>query len=128
MKLKFIDNLPVEDFDRFVKAHDSGSFLQSSGWGKWMEENGRKPMRPAVADTEGNILIAGQIFRTPIPKLSGHYIYIPYGPVAISDDPEISNYFLDNIKKRFPSAWFLRLEPKQLLFVEENTTKNIQPG
>lgn len=128
MELRFRDNLPAEEWDRFVSSHPSGSFLQSPGWGEWMETQGRQTMRPAVTDNDGSILVGAQILTTAIPKLGGHYIYVPYGPLTVGENPDALNLFLDSIKKRFTTAWFLRLEPKQFLLAEDRVTPHTQPG
>jgi lipid II:glycine glycyltransferase (peptidoglycan interpeptide bridge formation enzyme) len=129
MELKLVANLSKEDYDRFVMEHASGSFLQSWDWGQWMADNGRQLQRLAVTDSAGSIFMSAQIFRTAIPKIGGHYIYIPYGPILNkSATEEILIFFFAQLREKFPSAMFVRVEPKQQISIAGKPTKHIQPG
>lgn len=128
MELQLVTNLPREDYDRFVAGRGGGSFLQSWDWGEWMAANAKTPQRVAVTNSAGEILLTAQIFVTPIPKIGGSYLYIPYGPLVVGENPEVLNFFLAEIKKQFSQSLFLRLEPKQNLATTGKPTKHIQPG
>lgn len=129
MELKIVKNLETEKFDRFVQEHDSGSFLQSPSWGNWMTTNKKTPHNFAVVDGDENILLAAQVFETPIPKLRGTYLYIPYGPlIANSAGVGITKFFFEEIKKNFPKSLFTRVEPKEDIQINGKITKHIQPG
>ncbi len=129
MELQLINNVEPEQFDRFALSHPSGSFLQCSSWGTWMEQNKQKVHRIGVANPAGELLLVAQVILTKIPKLGGWYGYIPYGPLAKQEQQNtVLDFFYENIKTAMSNLWFLRIEPKQQISSRGKMTKHIQPG
>lgn len=124
-----------DKFNSFVADHVSGSFLQGWEWGQWQEELCKTVSRFVVENDSGEILLAAQVLKTKIPKLGKYYLYIPYGPLLRDEGlgmrDELINFFIDELKKKFPDAIFIRIEPKQNLIANRFSllpTPHIQPG
>lgn len=117
----------AEQYDAFVTAHDSGSFLQSWAWGEFQVSLGKTVVRVGVKQDE-RLVATAQFIATTVPKLSGNYWYCPYGPLLSSANKEVMQAMLAEIKQAEPSSKFVRLEPKQELGIIGVTTKRTQPG
>lgn len=128
MKGFSFNQVSQKDYNRFVAAHPSGSFLQSWEWGAWQEQLGNQVHRLAVMDGDKTLLTA-QVIQTIIPRFHKNYLYIPYGPLLAPDaSAETLNYFLDQLKQKYPNSLFVRLEPKNNLEIKGRPTVHIQPG
>jgi lipid II:glycine glycyltransferase (peptidoglycan interpeptide bridge formation enzyme) len=122
-----------QQYNQFVSVQPSGSFLQSWEWGQWQEKLGKQAFRFFLSDDDNNIQVSIQVIQSPLP-LGRYYLYIPYGPV-IKENFQFSIYnlqfLLQELKKKFPSAVFIRVEPKAILGDLHQIGKksgNIQPG
>lgn len=115
-----------QQYENFVAAHPSGSFLQSWGWGEFQNTQGKEPVRYGAFDDSGQLLASAQFFVTKVPGLRGSYLYCPYGPLSL--DTTAVRSLVNQVKKDFPKAWFIRLEPKDDLPVDGKPSVHIQPG
>lgn len=123
-----------QEYNRYVAAQETGSFLQSWEWGEWEERLGLEVYRYKIIDDSGGAAGAVQFIKRPLP-LGQYYLFAPYGPVfGVSDKSAYRNVgsgVVESLKKEFPEALFARLEPKSRvdeadknLFIK---TRNIQP-
>lgn len=124
------------DYNDFVAAQESGSFLQSWQWGEWQERLGRKVYRYFVKDGDGRTIASLQLIQVSLP-FRQYYLYCPYGPIVNSrwaaDEKQLFE-LIKLLKIKFPDVLFFRLEPKDLsvpaihspLFITKSL--NIQPG
>lgn len=125
MEFKEVTEEQKNQYDQFVAAQESGSFLQSWQWGEWQKFLGRNVIRYFIANN--NTFIGSvQLIRMPLP-LGKHYWYAPYGPVVSQN----FKFSILNFQKLFPNSVFVRVEPKS--HVEGLTsivkkTANIQPA
>lgn len=139
MRVVLISPEQTEDFDSFVIANN-GSFLQSTAWGQWQEQNGRKVWRYVVQDDDNEndraqTVLAAQVIRHSLPA-GKHYLYVPYGPVVNCKMQDVRckmavQSLLDHIRTEFPNTVFIRLEPTynlQLTTYNLRPTLHIQPG
>ena len=125
MELKEVSISEKTQYDEFVAAQQSGSFLQSWQWGEWQKSLGREVKRYFIAGNQpaGSI----QLIKMPLP-LGRHYWYAPYGPVMENSDDTIIGKLL---KEKFPEAVFIRVEPKnriEAITLDAKKTSNIQPA
>src|SRR5215471_14330612 len=86
--------VPVEQrerWDQFIAQHPNGHLLQSWGWGELKVNTGWEPLRFALWDTEQQRMVATvNALRYVIaqePPRSGHFAYIPKGPVLDWSQP-----------------------------------------
>jgi peptidoglycan pentaglycine glycine transferase (the first glycine) len=136
MKIVKLTDEHKQIYSESVAAHDSGSFLQSWGWGEFQTTQGRPVVRYAVFDDSGSLIATASLLQTKVPHLPGFYLYAPYGPLVASsladgEAGQIVSALLGQIKIDFPKAWFIRLEPKQHLELDKvvaQQTVHIQPG
>jgi lipid II:glycine glycyltransferase (peptidoglycan interpeptide bridge formation enzyme) len=140
MNLVELTEQDKERYNAFVANSIGGSFLQAWEWGEWQKNQGNKVARVALMD-EDEIVATAQCVRMDM-GFGKHYVYIPYGPVTdfrfkiflsaiASAEAEDLRFFLDQLKQKFPSAVFVRVEPQEKLNGLENLAKktvNIQPG
>ncbi len=122
-----------KEYEDFVAAQHSGSFLQSWGWGNFQTQLGKSVIRYGIFDnnkaSEKHLVATVQFLKTKVPHLPGYYLYAPYGPVIESDNKKIIlDKLVSQIKSDFPDCWFIRFEPKEDCNLEGSTTIRIQPG
>ncbi|HYV33796.1 MAG TPA: peptidoglycan bridge formation glycyltransferase FemA/FemB family protein [Candidatus Limnocylindria bacterium] len=120
-----------DQYNQFIAANSSGSFLQSYEWGQWQKSLGREVFRFFIKDNIGNIAAALQLIKMPLP-FGRYYIYAPYGP-AIEDNHEIHiTDYVKALKEKFPYAVFIRIEPKEEFVILDPKSlvksSNIQPA
>jgi lipid II:glycine glycyltransferase (peptidoglycan interpeptide bridge formation enzyme) len=137
MQLFELTNTNKEPYNRFVAQHPSGSFLQSWQWGNWQEQLGHTAFRFFIKEGD-EILLSAQVIKITVPRLKKYYLYIPYGPLINSRDEvrgvrgeNSFDFFVEELKKKFPDAIFIRIESKQALATDHYsliTTPHIQPG
>ncbi len=128
MELVTLANQNKPEFNRFVAAHPSGSFLQSWEWGDWQEHLDQKVHRFFIKDN-GNNLLAAQVIQTITQGLNKSYLYIPYGPLLTdASRQDIIEFFITELKKLFPESLFFRIELKDQLELPGKPTLHIQPG
>lgn len=101
---------PASDaWDAFVRHHQYGHLLQSSGWGELKRQAGWEPRLVAVADTSGIRAGALLLIRR---RYGLSAAYIPRGPL-LSGDIAIDTLLFNRLERiaRAARAVFLRLEP-----------------
>jgi len=125
------------DYNRFVAACPSGSFLQSWEWGQWQEALGREVIRYKILDDSGEQIASIQLIKM---RLFGkkYYWYAPYGPVLAggeSSEFQVASFesLVQELRNRLIGSVFIRIEPKlgsQLTTNNSQLVKsaNIQPG
>jgi len=123
-----------QEYNAFVAACVSGSFLQSWEWGEWQAALGRQVKRLKINDENGDVVGVVQLIQTPL-FMGKHYWYAPYGPVVRkSENQKIRNLevTVKLLKENFPASIFIRIEPqdKSLILDLSSLTKstNIQPA
>lgn len=122
-----------QEYNQFIAASDSGSFLQSYDWGQWQISLGREVYRYWITDENQKRISAVQLIKMPLP-LGKFYLYAPYGPVTdLGLKIEDLRFLEQGIKEKFPEAVFVRIEPKdstifQSLNLSIFKSPNIQPG
>ena len=79
IKVKILENIDKDAFNKFVEFSPFGDILQYWEWGETKRTEGWKPLRIAVIQ-EKKILLTAQILLKKIPLL-GNYGYIPHGPI-----------------------------------------------
>lgn len=115
------------EYSQLVAAHDSGSFLQSWSWGEFQASLGHRVIRVG-AKQDGRLVATAQFIVNQTPKLKGDYLYCPYGPLSLTDEPAVINGLLETAKAQLPGIKFMRLEPKQPFSLSGKVTQRIQPG
>lgn len=125
MTVKKLVEIEREQYQTFVATHPSGSFLQSWGWGEFQATQNKLPIRYGIFDNSG-LTGSVQLFKTKVPYLPGYYLYAPYGPIL--QNQNLLETLITQIKKDYPDAWFIRLEPKQDIPLSGEVTVHIQPG
>ena len=132
MKLVEVLSSSKADYNQFVAAQNSGSFLQSWEWGDWQASLGRTVLRFNIIDDSGARIGLIQLIKMPLP-LGRYYLYAPYGPV-IKNQPEIlSRQLTASLREKFADAVFVRIEPQKnnLMLPEPGLvikSSNIQPA
>jgi lipid II:glycine glycyltransferase (peptidoglycan interpeptide bridge formation enzyme) len=118
-----------DQYNQFVAAQESGSFLQSFEWGEWQKSLGREVFRYWILNDIGNKVASAQLIKMRLP-FGKYYLYAPYGPVLA--EGEQLQVVLRDLRAKFPDAVFFRIEPKDksLILNLKSLIKssNIQPG
>jgi lipid II:glycine glycyltransferase (peptidoglycan interpeptide bridge formation enzyme) len=136
MFLQEVRESQKDEYNRFIAAQESGSFLQSWEWGEWHVRLGRTVYRFEIKDDSGNQIGSIQLIKMPL-SLGKHYLYAPYGPVLaggeqLKVESEKLKGLLYQLKTKFADAIFVRIEPKDASFILHSSfltkTTNIQPG
>lgn len=127
-----IKNEEQKIYSDFIAAHESGSFLQSWGWGEYQTTLGKTAIRYGVFE-DNNLIAAAQLLLTKIPTLPGSYLYCAYGPLIKAgynqnSITEITHSLVKHIKADYAKIWFIRFEPKDNLPIDGKPTLHIQPG
>ncbi len=127
-----------EEYNRFIAAQESGSFLQSWEWGEWQKNLGREAYRFFLTDNNNNNNNIGAIQLIRMPLVSGkYYLYAPYGPVfadgeKIQDSDSKIQTILENLISKSPRCFFIRIEPERLALSAKHLalvkSANIQPA
>lgn len=112
MRLLSVSQPEQNVYNRFVAEQETGSFLQSWDWGEWQTGLGRPVERFWCRADDGTIIGCVQLVKMSLP-LGHYYWYAPYGPVmSFKFTPQNLGEFIQEIKNKFPEAWFIRFEPK----------------
>lgn len=123
-----------QQYEKFVIAHPSGSFLQSWDWGDFQTKHGKQVIRYGIFETnslkkdELELVGTVQLLQTKVPLLQGTYLYAPYGPLINKNQAELINDLVTKIKNDFSNSWFIRIEPKDELPIKGEPSVHIQPG
>jgi lipid II:glycine glycyltransferase (peptidoglycan interpeptide bridge formation enzyme) len=136
MELTELSLSKKEQYNQFVANSPSGSFLQSWEWGDWQAQLGRQIFRYKISDDSGSQIASAQLVKTPLP-FGKYYLYAPYGPVGAANyELGSKNYdWMQELRKKFPAAIFIRIEPKDVHSLQPTTynlnlvkSVNIQPA
>jgi lipid II:glycine glycyltransferase (peptidoglycan interpeptide bridge formation enzyme) len=132
MQLAELSSADKESYNRFVAQAPSGSFLQSWDWGQWQAAQGRQPIRYKIVDDSGETTAVIQLIKMPLP-FGRFYLYAPYGPVVSGQWAVGSGQLLQELRKKFADAVFVRVEPKDTVLSTTHyplltKSSNIQPG
>ncbi len=116
--MQFIQIQDKDFWDKFISANSSSDILQTWEWGEVKRVENWSPYRFAVLETNGEIVLAGQILVKNVPFF-GKLAYIPYGPCW---QPGLSLEQLDDYWTRFETGilqwaetlgiFAIELEPK----------------
>ena len=91
MKYTFIENVPVERFDAFVRGHESSSLLQTSPWASVKDAWGHH--LTGLEDASGSLVATGLVLVRRLP-LGQSMWYLPRGPVTDIHNPDIVTAYL----------------------------------
>jgi len=139
MQFKEIGEPEKSQYDEFVAANPSGSFLQSWQWGEWQSALGRQVKRFKLQVESGETKGVIQLIRMPLP-FGKDYWYAPYGPVLaggeqLKVESEKLKVLIFQLKLKLSNAVFVRIEPKGPLNFKLETlnlpitkSANIQPA
>ncbi len=99
-------------WDSFVANAPNGHLLQSWGWGELKRRSGWQPVRLVVED-DGRVLAGAQVLIRS--RFGISLAYMPRGPVAPADQPELYARLLDAVHKvaRSRHAIFMKVEPNE---------------
>ncbi|HMR55356.1 MAG TPA: peptidoglycan bridge formation glycyltransferase FemA/FemB family protein [Candidatus Doudnabacteria bacterium] len=120
----FTEVTSKEIYNKSIAQQSNASFLQSWEWGEFQKSLGHKVFRFALEENN-NDSIHAQFIEQTIPHLSGKYIYCPYGPVG---NFKLLAKLIQEVQKRFPNYWFIRIEPKDSYQKIGQKTIRIQPA
>ncbi len=95
MTLRWIENLPAEQLDRFVESCDNGSLLQESRWAS-VKDNWDHYF---VGVSDGQQLKATAMILSRTLVRPFRLFYIPRGPIMDFEDQELCEFFFANLKK-----------------------------
>jgi lipid II:glycine glycyltransferase (peptidoglycan interpeptide bridge formation enzyme) len=132
MQLIELSSFDKENYNQFVAASPSGSFLQSWEWGEWQSALGRQIFRYKILDISGTQVAAIQLIKMALP-FGKYYLYAPYGPVGNAEFRIQNSEWLQELQKKFKGVVFIRIEPKDMALPTAHyplltKSKNIQPG
>ncbi len=132
MEIIELSSTEKDQYNRFVAGQTSGSFLQSWEWGEWQAGLGRQVKRLKFKVESGDTAATIQLIKTPLP-FGKYYLYAPYGPVMSEKYKGESIKLLQELRKNFSDAIFVRIEPKiqsSIFNLQSSIFKssNIQPG
>ncbi len=132
MQLIELTEQDKEEYTRFVATQESGSFLQSWGWGEWQKTLGREVYRFKIVDGEDRWFGSVQFIKMPLPT-GKFYLYSPYGPVAANSTQYSVLSLVKEMKAKFKGAIFIRIEPKNSQIIQQpnyliTKSRNIQPA
>lgn len=139
MQIVRLTNEHRAQYEKFVAASLSGSFLQSWSWGEFQTTQGKAVVRYGVFDDSQNsmtpqLVTTVQFLDTKVPYLPGHYLYAPYGPLIANEfnsvtTKEVVQNLIEQVKKDFNGrAWFVRIESKNDVSLSGVPSVHIQPG
>lgn len=111
MILKEVSLIDRSEYNQFVAAQPTGSFLQSWEWGQWQENLERKIYRYWILDEQENKIGSVQFVKMPLP-FGKYYLYAPYGPVVSNQWTVDSGQWFQVLQNKFSDAVFVRIEPK----------------
>jgi len=125
--MRLIQATDKNEYNIYVAAQGSGSFLQSWEWGEWNKNLGRDIFRYWILNDAGDKVGSVQFVKMPL-LFGKYYLYAPYGPVG---DFKIEGLKI-GLQEEFPDAIFIRIEPIEQVswsasqLVRKST--NIQPA
>lgn len=94
MKYTFIESVPVERFDAFVRGHEYSSLLQTSPWASVKNAWGHH--LTGLEDASGHLVATGLVLVRRLP-LGQAMWYLPRGPVADIRNTDIVTAYLSGL-------------------------------
>ncbi|MEA1962309.1 MAG: peptidoglycan bridge formation glycyltransferase FemA/FemB family protein [Bacillota bacterium] len=111
---RIIDVNEKDRYNRFVKKHWKGHFLQTFEWGEVKRFMGWESL-PLVLEKDGEIQGALLILKRklPLPGVNKSIFYAPRGPVVNIDNEELCQVLFEGARKaaRDQGAIFLKIDP-----------------
>jgi peptidoglycan pentaglycine glycine transferase (the first glycine) len=100
-------------WDAFVSAHLRAHLLQLSAWGELKAAFGWRPVRVALADSDGRLVAGVQLLLRRLPLRLGWLAYAPYGPLVEWSDAGQVRALLAAVDEtaRQHRAGLLKIEP-----------------
>lgn len=125
--MKFINNVPKERYEEFVKNNPKSHFLQSYAWGQFSKEaRGLTPHYVALEDNSNNIVAATLLLEKKLP-LGYSYFYAPRGFILNFNDEKLILTFTNKIKdyvKKY-NAIFVKIDPDLIVRKTDNDYNEI---
>jgi len=108
--LTLTDQASPQEWDAFIQGAPDGHLLQMWPWGELKSRFGWSAVRVAVQD-RGQIVAAAQVLLRTTPL--GRLAYIPRGPVAAPDQPELCETLMRAVSRacRARGVMALKVEP-----------------
>lgn len=124
MQCFVVDESARDEWNSFVSAHATGSFLQSWEWGDFQRAAGF-PVKRFVVRNNGDVAATALFISRPL-SLGLRYVYAPYGPV-IQDGcvpKDVYTCLRDAVvSSRRATPVFIRIEPKAPLHSTERSLR-----
>ena len=96
--MKFIEDIPKEKYEKFVKNHKKSHFLQSYAWGEFSKkEKNLIPHYVGLEDDKQNLVATALLLEKKLP-LNLCYFYAPRGFILDYSNEEILKEFTTKLK------------------------------
>ena len=123
--MKFIENIPKEKYEKFVKNHKKSHFLQSYAWGEFSKkEKNLIPHYVGLEDDKQNLVATALLLEKKLP-LNLCYFYAPRGFILDYSNEEILKEFTTKLKdySKKKKAIFFKIDP-DIIYNSEDTLGN----
>lgn len=123
--MKFIENIPKEKYEKFVKNHKKSHFLQSYAWGEFSKkEKNLIPHYVGLEDDKQNLIATALLLEKKLP-LNLCYFYAPRGFILDYSNEEILKEFTTKLKdySKKKKAIFFKIDP-DIIYNSEDTLGN----
>lgn len=111
---RIIDIKEKDRYNKFVREHPKGHFLQTWEWGEVKRGMGWEPM-PLVLEKDGEIKASLLMLKRkiPLPGINKGIFYSPRGPVVDIDSEDLCTALFEGAKKvaREQGAILLKIDP-----------------
>ncbi len=114
--MKFVTNIPKQEYDTFVQAHEKSHFLQSYDWGEFAKKE--KNLTPHYVGLKSkNTLVAAALLLEKHLPLQLSYFYAPRGFVIDFNDTKLLKTFVEELKKyvKQRKAIFIKIDPDLII-------------
>ncbi len=123
--MKFIEDIPKEKYEKFVKNHKKSHFLQSYAWGEFSKkEKNLIPHYVGLEDDKQNLVATALLLEKKLP-LNLCYFYAPRGFILDYSNKEIVTEFTTKLKdySKKKKAIFFKIDP-DIIYNSEDTLGN----
>ena len=123
--MKFIEDIPKEKYEKFVKNHKKSHFLQSYAWGEFSKkEKNLIPHYVGLEDDKQNLVATALLLEKKLP-LNLCYFYAPRGFILDYSNEEILKEFTTKLKdySKKKKAIFFKIDP-DIIYNSEDTLGN----
>lgn len=123
--MKFIENLPEKEYQKFWEKTPNNHFMQSYEWGQACQKNRNQiPMYVGLLDENGKIQAAALLLKKKTP-LNMCYFYAPRGFTVDFSNHNILKEFTNHLKTflKKENAIYLRMDPP-LMYQEIDSEGN----